>query len=76
MAKHEEPVEVYDPRHGTMRIATLKVSGPELVVEAISKGCLTSEILANAVFGQTGDRCVLEAEVILKDRNGKPRKKR
>jgi hypothetical protein len=76
MAKLKESVEVYDPRHGTKRIATLELSGPELVLAALEKGCLNNEILANAVFGQTDDKCVLEAKVILKNRDGKRKMRR
>lgn len=32
------------------------------------------EILANAIYGSPGNKCVIEARLILKDRMGKRRK--
>ncbi len=74
MAKHTEQLMVYDERLGTSRGVTLELTGPELVLQALDRGCLNTEILANAIYGSPGNRCVVEARVIVKDRMGKVRR--
>lgn len=60
--------------YGGSKAATLEVNAPQLVIDALEEGRMSAEILANAIYGMVGNKCVIEARLILKDRAGKRRR--
>jgi hypothetical protein len=73
MPKVTEVVMVTD-RAGKSQAMTAEVSAPQLAIDALERGCLSVEILANAVADLPGRKGVIEVRLIRKDRDGKVRR--
>lgn len=61
-------------RTGKSQAMNAEVTAPQLAIDALERGCLSVEILANAVADLPGRKGAIEVRVIRKNREGKVRR--